>query len=353
MRVLVIGSGLAGSLLAWRLVQHADVGGVDLVTRAPGLPDATAVSGGVVRGFDPDPFQRRLSVDSLVELRSDPMLRQWAELRTRGFLYVADPAPSWAGGAAEVDAAIHGSVSLPDVADLADAGWAGLPDTAGGLYERQAGWVNPDALRRRVLADFAARRMATVVEGPATVPHNASSYDVVVVAAGAWTPALLRSAGLPAGGLRTKAIQYAVHATTGWRPTPFLDATTGLYGRPVGRRDLLVGLPTSRWDVVPVDASVDPGLNARGARLASARFPLLRLRGSPRGACAVDCYHEQPHLRLRPVAGVDHLLFTFTGGSGGAAKTALAATARATSLLVTASGADPQPQPEPTFGALS
>src|SRR5207249_2398925 len=74
-----------------------------------------------------------------------------------------------------------------------------------------------------------------------TVSGERREYDVVVLAAGAWTPALLRSAGLPADGYRVKSIQYAVYRADGWRPPPFVDEVTGLYGRPTADGGLLLG----------------------------------------------------------------------------------------------------------------
>ncbi|HEX8768482.1 MAG TPA: hypothetical protein VF714_08940, partial [Jatrophihabitans sp.] len=52
----------------------------------------------------------------------------------------------------------------------------------------------------------------------------------------------------------------------------------------------------------------------------------------------LDCYSTDSLLALRPVPGTGDRLFTFTGGSGGAAKTVLAASARAASQLTTSAG---------------
>jgi glycine/D-amino acid oxidase-like deaminating enzyme len=84
MRICVIGAGIAGTLLAWRLAESTSVDRIDLVTGPPGT-DATAASGGGVRGFETHPVQRRLAIDSLTELFDG--LRETAgytETRTRG-----------------------------------------------------------------------------------------------------------------------------------------------------------------------------------------------------------------------------------------------------------------------------
>src|SRR3712207_1216516 len=164
MRVLVMGSGLAGTLLTWRLAQHRDVA-VDLAA-GPARADATAVSGGVVRGYDPDPVQRRLALDSLVELREDLTLRRWSRLRLHTFVYVADPAPVDGDGLAEVNAALPGSVAALGAEELARSGWDGLGSGAGGILERRAGWIDPDGLRRSLLADLATRRTVRVTDEP-------------------------------------------------------------------------------------------------------------------------------------------------------------------------------------------
>nr|MDQ2814655.1 FAD-binding oxidoreductase [Actinomycetota bacterium] len=89
MRVLVVGGGLAGSLLAWRLAQRPGIT-IDLVTGRAGRggADATAASGGAVRAYDAWPEQCELAVASLAELLASPVLRQWAAYRETGFAYL-------------------------------------------------------------------------------------------------------------------------------------------------------------------------------------------------------------------------------------------------------------------------
>ena len=169
-------------------------------------------------------------------------------------------------------------------------------------------------------------------------------YDVVVLAVGAWTPAVLAAAGLPADGYRTKSVQYAVHRVDGWRPPQFVDGVTGLFGRPTADGGLLLGLPTERWDVEPDRPPLDPALPVAAAELARARFPALRLGAAGRPVHACDCYAGSPGLSLRRVVDT-YPLFTFTGGAGGSAKTALAASSRAAIQL--ASG---PPAGAPTAG---
>lgn len=333
MRACIVGGGLAGSLLAWRLSRSGWT--VELLTTSPGGGDATAASGGAVRAYEEDPEQRRLAATSLVELLASPTLRRWADYRETGSVCLRRDPAGLIDAVEDIDALLPGSVDVPGAAELARAGWAGLPAGAIGLAERHAGHLSPDRLRTAVLADARARvsvrdcRVATVRPRPdGLVGCAGADHDVVVLATGPWTPAVLAALGLPAAGYRTKAIQYAVHRTGDWRPPQFVDGLTGLFGRPTTDGGLLLGLPTERWDVDPDRPAADPALPPAAAELVRARFPGLRLGPAAPPVTASDCYAATPGLALRRVLDT-HPVFTFTGGAGGAAKTALAASARA------------------------
>jgi len=361
MHVSVVGGGLAGALLAWRLAQQP---GVERVTLAPGgarRRDATAASGGAVRGYETEAVQRRLAIDSLTELLADDRLRDWAGYTETGSLYRPRDTASIEAGAAEVSAALPDSVRLLTGAELRDRGWVGDDLDGPGVVaveERQAGYLDPERLRSRVLADLAERggvellgdgAVTGLAPGSFTLSgagHSAGTVhtcDIVVLATGAWTPALLRAHGWDGAGLRTKAIQYTVFGVNGRRPGTFVDEVSGLYGKPAGTGQLL-GLPTRAWDVEPEGPEVggpvpDGALSDAVFELAQRRFPQLRLVARSQPVAALDCYSTDSLLALRPVAGTDDRVFTFTGGSGGAAKTALAASTRAATQL--ASGAAP------------
>ncbi|HEY8472067.1 MAG TPA: FAD-dependent oxidoreductase [Natronosporangium sp.] len=348
MRVGVIGGGLAGALLAWRLAAAvAGDGRVTLVLGGRHRADATGASGGAVRGYEPDPRQCRLATDSLVELLASPTLQRWGSFQPVESVYL-HPAGTTVDLTA-VERGLPGSAELLTGADLAGLGWAEVPADAVAVRERRAGYLAPGRLREAVIADAAARRGVRLLPAPLAalaaddpfrcqVAGRWHDFDTVVIAAGAWTGSVLAAAGLPADGYRTKAIQYAIHRTGGWRPPQFVDELTGLYGRPVAGDRLLLGLPTDRWGVAPDRPPVTAGLADRAARLAADRFPKLRLGPIVRTAVAADCYRSQPSLSLQPVlAG---RLFTFTGGAGGSVKTALAASREAVTQLV-APGATP------------
>ncbi|WP_412543298.1 FAD-dependent oxidoreductase [Longispora sp. K20-0274] len=352
-RVAVVGGGVAGALLAWRLHtghpsaaegHHPDPEGhrpdpeghrpvpgghrpvLDVFVGArPGPADASGASGGLVRGYEPDPAAAAIAAASLAELRADPVLRAWAGYREVGCAYLlppgADPGPS----VRVVADLLPGSIEV------------GAPPAAfhtGGVAvtERHAGHLSPAALRAAVLAHLVdagvavrAERVTAVAPGEVrTAGGTTSGYDAVVVAAGAWTPRLLAASGLDVMDLRTKQIQFTVYDATVPGLGTFVDTATGLYGRPVAD-GLLLGLHCDRWDVDPDATVADEALAARIGPVARDLFG--DVLGRPiRTVASFDCYHPEPGLALRTSAPG---LYTFTGGSGGAAKTVLAASATA------------------------
>ena len=55
-RIAVVGGGIAGAMLAWRLCEVVKGGAVHLFTGEPHRrADASSASGGLTRAFEPDP----------------------------------------------------------------------------------------------------------------------------------------------------------------------------------------------------------------------------------------------------------------------------------------------------------
>jgi glycine/D-amino acid oxidase-like deaminating enzyme len=338
MRVCVAGGGLAGSLLAWRLAQLPGAR-VDLVTGRTGsrpAVDATAASGGAVRAYDRLPEQRELAIASLAELLASPVLRQWSEYRQTGFAYLREDGANLAAELAEIERELPGSAALTSAAETFRAGdggpgWAG-DQAAVVVRERRAGCMSPASLRDAILADLATLPGAQVRHA-ALDGQVVSVYDAVVLAVGAWTPRLLGALGLLAEAYRTRSIQYAVYDVGPVRLPAFADDRTGLYGLPTADGGMLLGLPTTEWDVPAGPAPVTQSLRERALRLAGGSFPGLKLGAVRQQVAAADCFCDPPVLALRRVGGLRPSLFTFTGGSGGAAKSALAASQRAARQL--------------------
>jgi glycine/D-amino acid oxidase-like deaminating enzyme len=347
MRIAIVGAGLAGALLAVRLCQASSRPTVEILDgNAPGASgaDATGASGGLVRGFERDPASGRLAVESLLELRASAVLREWSAYREIGSVYLLPGAADVGDGLAVVDHLVPGSATVLDRADLvARYPFQNLPGGVVGVRERWAGHISPARLRGEIMARLAASgvhvhrrpvRAVSVAPAVRTADGVTSHYDAVVVAAGAWTPALLASSGLDRAGLRTRQIQYSVHRGRPGSLGAFVDDTTGLYGRPLDDDGaLLVGLPSTRWDVEPAAVEPDPALADAVGDQARRRLRVPLHGPATRVVASFDCYHEPPGLALRRCLPGSPL-FTFTGGSGGAAKTALAASRAAAATLL-------------------
>lgn len=364
MRICVVGAGLAGSLLAWRLAATPGLR-VDLVEASGPATDATAVSGGLVRGFEPDAAACRLAAESLAELAGSGILRDWAGYREIGSSYAcAEPPGDLDVLLGEVARCLPGSAEVLTADELADepAGgrWHGLPAAAVVVRERRAGYLSPDRLRRSAMTDL-ARLGGGVLTGRLTelgpagpgggvscrIGAGLRHYDAVVLATGRWTDRVLRGCRLPATGYRVKLIEVALWSVSGDRPAVFVDETTGLYGRPAGQTGMLLGVATDSWDVDPDSPAGSGRLVRRTVERVRLRFPGLALGRPERVVAAADCYTAPPGLALRPVPAGPAGLFTFTGGSGGAAKTALAASRIASGQLLDHELARPDPRRVP------
>ncbi|MFI5631005.1 FAD-dependent oxidoreductase [Streptomyces sp. NPDC051664] len=362
MRIAVVGGGLLGALLAWRLAtvpRDGERPRIDLWTGSPRRRDrdATSSSGGMVRAFETSPRDSALAALGLAELRSDAALRDWAEFREVGSVVVRSPGADADASLRAVEAVLPGQAELVDLAGISRMfPFRGLPRGSYAVVERRAGHVSPDRLRDAVLARLpvtAVNRLACDVArvdaAPSVCPVGGTpiGYEMVVLATGPWTPALLARSGLDGTGYRTKQIEYT--RFTGWPDGlgVFVDETSGLYGRPTGPGTGILGVPTDRWDVRPSAAVVDRDgaerlLDAVRTRLPGTGPSALRPAAvGVRCVAAVDCYHDTPGVTLRAVSSGEGL-FTFTGGSGGAVKTALAASREATRLLL---GAASRPSP--------
>jgi len=337
-RVCVVGGGLAGSLLAWRLAQLPAAPAVEL--RVHPTTDATAASGGAVKAFEGDAGQRELATESLAELLASPVLQTWSGYQRSRFLSMRATDDGLADAVAAIDAVLPGGTELVRGERLTD--WH-LPGERAVVVEHHAGYTTPGAWRDHVLDDCATRGVTIGhgVAGPITerpggrVRCGDTDYDAVILATGPWTPQVLRANGFPDDGYRSKSVQYAVHETGPWRPPAFSDEVTGLYARPTSTGGLLVGLPAPKWDVDPDHPPLDEELLDRAAGLLGAFSPRLRLGPVTHRVAASDCYRPDPGLALVAVPGTRHL-FTFTGGGGGSVKTALAASTAAASALIDA-----------------
>jgi glycine/D-amino acid oxidase-like deaminating enzyme len=342
--IAVIGGGLAGAVLGWRLTRLGHPVTV-LTGGALAARDATAVSGGLLRAFETDPVGARAAALSLAELRSDAGLRRLAGYREFGSSYLLPPGSTAAAIRPVldlVDELLPGAARLVDAAELTV--FRSLPPGTLAVVEPAAGCLAPARLRAALLAAVAAAGGAVREEavtglepdGELRTADGRTRFRAVVVAAGPWTPRLLRSWGLPDQGLRAKQIQYTLGSARLPGLGAFVDETSGLYGRPDGPHRLLLGLPTDRWDMDPGALAPLPELAARVAACAAERLGLVDWPGPEAfTATAADCWAAPGGtggLLLRRLLP-QRPLFTFTGGTGGAAKTVLAVSRDAATAL--------------------
>jgi glycine/D-amino acid oxidase-like deaminating enzyme len=359
-RVGIVGAGIAGASLAWRLAcEHAGVRVHLFSGESQGVSDATELSGGLFRGFELDPLSCQEASASLREMLASPVLRKWAGYTEVGSLYLVPDGPPSRELTDTVHAAAPGSLRLMDVHEVsARYGLRGLPPRTVAVHERRAGFVSPARLRSALVADAVRRgvvlepgTVTDVTDGPGCrlADGRTVGCDAVVVAAGRWTGSVLSASGLPRWPLRTKRIQYGVYPYRGSALPAFIDETSGLYGRGTPDGDVLLGVPDHRWDLAAEDQVPDGELAARVVAAAATRFVPGRLGPPQRLVVGADSYHPQPGLRLRRVTDA---VYTFAGGSGGSAKTALAAARSAATMLTAGAhwsgdGPDHQSRAEP------
>ncbi|MEU5694665.1 FAD-dependent oxidoreductase [Actinosynnema sp. NPDC020468] len=326
-KVGVVGGGVAGALLALRLRREHGVA-VEVFAGPPSTADASGASGGLVRGVESTPEASRLASAALAEVRGSAELLEWSGYREIGSVHVRGPGAE--PDTSAVDELLPGSAEVVGGAELAAR--FGFRDAADAVavVERHAGYLSPDRLRARALgwlADHGAQvrpvLATTVAPGLVTVAGAEHRFDAVVVAAGAWTGRLVG-----AEGWRTKQIQYGVYRVRLPGLGVLVDDVTGLYGRPWGDGTFLLGLGCDRWGVDPDRVEPDRASAALVVDRVRERFGATAV--PERVVASFDGYGPDPGLRLRGSDG----LFTFAGGSGGAAKTVVAASRLAAAALV-------------------
>jgi glycine/D-amino acid oxidase-like deaminating enzyme len=304
--IAVVGVGAVGVATAAAL---AEAGArVALLGADPGGSSATAVSGALVRAFELEEPNRGLA------LRSFQLLWGRAEMavacgmhRTGGLVLLgAEHLAQLSTGIARLrDSGL--SAELLTSADLVQR-WPDLDVTgvAAAVWEPAAGYAVPAVLRATLL-DRA--RSAGAVMIPRQVrrlragARNAIALDIgsaaggevcaeaVVVAAGCASPDLLGTRWPTTRPARTKRIRYGVFEC-GERSHPAVyDLTTGVWGRPDGRGQYLVGCPVPEWDVPVVAGARLSAVQVEQIRTdAGRRFPWLGYAKLLAGRFGTDLY---------------------------------------------------------------
>jgi glycine/D-amino acid oxidase-like deaminating enzyme len=341
--VAVLGAGVVGLATAAELAEA----GVRVAVVTGDAPEtaASAVSGALVRAFDPDPVARERSTRAFRLLWGRRDLGPWYGFRRTGALVLLAEADldTAAAGVAALRCSVDAELLGPgEVAER----WPELDTTglAGAVWEPGGGYAIA-AVALAALLDRAQRAGAVVYAGrrafgpladggPVELAGGGRVHaDRIVVAAGCGSPELLGDWWPADRPHRTKLIRYGVFASGGRALPTVVDATTGMWGRPDGGDGFLAGWPVPEWNV-PVSAG--SGLTeaqVEELRLGvSERLPFLAKADLLTGRYGTDLYVTGGPF-LGRVPGTSRL-FAATGWSGSGFKTAPAAAHQMAAELV-------------------
>ena len=186
-KLAIIGGGLAGTSLAWEFSQR----GVQCTlfeSESCGGAGASAISRGIVRVYDPDPWLMRQALHGL---------RQWQQLNQRfaglfvqcGCLYLLKPEQRALAQAAVTQLADAGYQAqwLKGPADIVQRqpllAKRDLPAGQCAIWEPEGGYVNT-RLACQVLAQWARDLGAVILEGSSVMAIEAGPQQVTVRALG-------------------------------------------------------------------------------------------------------------------------------------------------------------------------
>lgn len=314
--IVVVGGGCMGTSVAFHLARRGE--NVVLVESRHVAAGATGHSGAIVRQHYEARLGIRLARDSLAFFRRfERETGVSCDFRTTGFLSGTRPRDRKAfdrlvdllqseGVRAETLGPSEAKAMEPQ---LATSDYAAL------VHDPDAGYADP-ILTAAGFASAAAREGARILEGlevREVLVHGGRvsgvrlrgggriAADRVVVAAGNWTPGLVRPAGirLPVRFVKAHVAVFRRPAGFGRPPRIHFDFYHNTYSRPEGDKDILVGfMDTDPRTTVREHAIRDTSLpSALGgdlrARLAR-RFPLMA-QAQPRGGWA-GVYDVTPDL---------------------------------------------------------
>jgi sarcosine oxidase subunit beta len=291
--VVIVGGGVVGTSIAFHLTQLG-VSDVLLLERGELSGGATGRSGALVRTHYTNAPEAQLAAAAL------PWFEEWADRvgGACGFVRTGFVQLVTAGDADRLRCNVAMLTGLGidtrvlERAEL-DALGSGLALAAGdiGAYEPRSGHADPIATTR-TLAAAAARGGARILEHTTALRLLASGGHVtgvetsagrvqsetVILANGSWSVALVEPLGLNLP-IESVGAQVAFVSRPDSLPGPaghltMIDRRTGIYARPNGRSETLVGLSQSARNVVsPDDTQVSASFPATALQQLALSIP--------------------------------------------------------------------------------
>lgn len=329
---VVVGAGITGAAVAAHLARH---GAAPLVLEADAPAcGATGASGGMVRGYDPDPVVARLAAASLASY-ADPTA--WcsgtAPLRRSGAVTLAA-----VGRAGELDRAAE-ALRATAGADCRVVSGDNVQEVRGvhmadgvALVEPAAGWIDPvqvtELFLRQAVRDGA--RLASGVRLTAirhaagdlfldTTQGAVRAIRAVVLAIGGWAARPPVGVQSPQVRVRTRAIQVSVlhRPTEASAHATFIDLRTGGYGKAIDEHTTLVGAPSLEWDEDPcADIPPDAEHHQHTLEVVRRNLPWIASAETVRVVRSFDGYATGDSLLIP--TDLRRVWFTRMGSGGGA-----------------------------------
>ena len=328
--VIVIGAGVIGAATAFQL-SLAGAGQVLVLDRATAGAGMSCRSSALIR------MHYTFAPEVELALRSDAMFEAWPELtgrpgcvRRTGFVRIVRP-----GEEAALRANVAMQRALGARAELIDA--AGLKEVAPGLrtddiewaaWEPDGGYGDGAVVAGDLLAaarEYGVRyrpnttvrsllRTGGRVTGVLTETGDLEYADTVVVAAGVWSPPLLRTAGVSLP-IETELHHVAMlaHAEGHGASVACIDSTTASYFRPEGgsgTRTLVGSFTGPRGADPDTDVAATASLDELAPQVQAAADRVPALADAGLAGSVTGVYDMTPDARplLGPAPGIDGLI---------------------------------------------
>jgi len=336
--VIVVGGGVFGTAIAFFLAERR-AGSILLLESRNIAAGSTGWTSGIVRVHYTNPYEARLaSIGSLVFRNFAERVGGECGFRRTGFLRVV--------GVADREKLLRNVEMLrafgTDVTFLEPEEvlqlqpYLSVEGVGGAAYEPEGGYASGTDTARALAAAAAGRgvtvRQRVSVGGLRVKADRILGVDTsegffaagrVVVAAGAWSIALLRQAGVDLP-LRTKLVRAglllhpAQMSAAGGPYMTVIDDSTGTYFRP-DRTNRTEFALRYEWDAVPSydPVSVSQEILAEGAGYLVKRVPPFQEAGLMRGWGAVEEYSPDGAPVLGAAPGIDGLYLAMAASGTG------------------------------------